>query len=163
MLTRGSAPWQIETDASWKGSAWAATGGRLGFLYPDIFGTVSVLAGGPLDLEFHGPRANGNPAERERILKDTLSGDLDYYKAQSPLTVAEKNAATVSGKSSVRVAVGARDFTADLNRAYSELLKTLKVEHEFIVVPNVAHDTVPLLKGMGEANWAFYRAAFGKK
>lgn len=137
--------------------------GRLGFLYPDTFGTVSILAGGPLDLEFQGPRAKGNPAERQRILKDTFGDDLDYYKAQHPLTIAEKNAAAVSGKSRVRVAVGARDFTADLNRAYSKHLKRLKVEHEFTLVPGVAHETVQLLKGLGEANWDFYRAAFGKK
>jgi poly(3-hydroxybutyrate) depolymerase len=137
--------------------------GRLGFLYPDTFGTVSVLAGGPLDLDFQGPRAKGNPAERERILKDTFGDDLDHYKALSPLTVAGQRAATVAGKSKVRVVVGARDNTADLNRAYSELLKKLKVEHELTVVPGVGHETMPLLKGLGEDNWAFYRAAFGKK
>lgn len=137
--------------------------GRLGFLYPDTFGAVSVLAGGPLDLELQGPRAKGNPAGRERILRDTYGGDLDYYKAQSPVTVAEKHVAAVAGRSRIRVAVGAGDFTADLNRAYSEHLKKLKVEHEFTVVPGVGHETMPLLKGLGEANWDFYQAAFGKK
>jgi len=136
---------------------------RLGFKYPDLFGHVSVLAGGPLDQELQGPRAKGNPAGRERILKDTFGGDLDYCKAQSPLTLAENNAATVIGKTRVRVAVGDRDFTAELNRAYSDRLKKLKFDHEFIVVPGVAHETLPLLKGLGEANWDFYRAAFGKK
>lgn len=67
-----------------------------------------------MDLDFQGPRAKGNPAERERILKDTFGNDLDGFKAQSPLTVAEKYAAAVSGKSWVRVAVGELDFTADL-------------------------------------------------
>ena len=137
--------------------------GRLGFIHSDMFGTVSILAGGPMDLDFQGPRAKNNPDERERILKDTFGNDLDYFKMQSPLTVAEKNAAGVSGKSLVRVAVGERDFTADLNRAYSEHLKKLKVIHELTVVPGVAHETMPLLKGLGEANWDFYRAAFEKK
>ena len=137
--------------------------GRLGFIYSDMFGTVSILAGGPMDLDFQGPRAKGNPAERERILKDTFGNDLDEFKAQSPLTVAGKNAAAVSGMSLVRVAVGERDFTADLNRTYSEHLKKLKVDHELTVVPGVAHETMPLLKGLGEANWDFYRAAFGKQ
>lgn len=137
--------------------------GRLGFIHSEMFGTVSILAGGPMDLDFQGPRAKGNPAERERILKDTFGNDLDYFKTQSPLTVAEKYAAAVSGKSLVRVAVGERDFTAELNRAYSEHLKKLKVNHEWTVVPGVAHETMPLLKGLGEANWVFYCAAFGKK
>jgi enterochelin esterase-like enzyme len=137
--------------------------GRLGFLYPDTFGTVSVLAGGPLDLEFQGPRAKGNPAERERILKGTFGDDLDYFKKQSPLIVAEKHADSVRGKSRVRVVVGERDFSVDLNRAYSEHLKKLKVDHEMTVVTGVAHETMPLLKGLSDANWQFYRAAFGKK
>lgn len=137
--------------------------GRLGVIHTDLFGAVSILSGGPLDLEFQGPRAKGNPAERERILKDTFGNDLDYFKAQSPLTIAEKNAAAIIGKLKIRVAVGSRDFTADLNRAYSEHLKKLKIDHQLTVVPGVAHETMPLLKGLGEANWDFYRATFGKK
>lgn len=137
--------------------------GRLGFIHSDLFGTVSILAGGPLDLEFQGPRAKGNPAERERILKDTFGNDLDYFKAQSPLTIAEKKTAAIIGKSKIRVAVGSRDFTADLNRAYSEHLKKLEIDHQLTAVPGVAHETMPLLKSLGEANWDFYRAAFGKK
>ncbi len=108
--------------------------GRLGLLYPDIFGTVSIFAGGPLDLEFQGPRAKSNPAERERILKGTFGDDLDYFKKQSPLTVAEKHADSVRGKSKVRVVVGERDFSVDLNRTYSEHLKKLKIDHEMTVV-----------------------------
>ncbi len=137
--------------------------GRLGFIHTDMFGAVSILAGGPMDLEFQGPRTKTNPAERERILKDTFGGNLDVFKAQSPLTIAEKHAAAVSGKLIVRVAVGERDFTADLNRAYSEHLTKLKVDHELTVVPGVAHETLPLLKGLGEANWSFYRAAFAER
>jgi enterochelin esterase-like enzyme len=133
---------------------------RLGFKFSDLFGTVSILAGGPLDLEFKGPRATGNPKERESILQSTFGGDLDYYKAQSPLTVAEKYAAAVKDKTRVRIAVGSRDFTADLNRAYSEHLKKLKITHDFIEVPGVAHDTMALLKGLGNSNWEFYRKAF---
>ena len=113
-----------------------------------------------MDLEFQGPRAVGNPKERDRILQNTFGGDLDYYKAQSPLTVAEKYAAAVKDKTRVRIAVGSRDFTADLNRAYSEHLKKLKITHDFIEVPGVAHDTMALLKGLGNSNWEFYRKAF---
>ena len=69
--------------------------GRLGFIHSDMFGTVSILAGGPMDLEFQGLRGKSNPAERKRILRDTFGNDLDYFKAQSPLTMAEKNAAAI--------------------------------------------------------------------
>jgi poly(3-hydroxybutyrate) depolymerase len=130
---------------------------RLGFKYPQLFGAVSILAGGPLDLDFAGPRATGNPAERERILQGTFGGDLDYYRLQNPITVAQQQADAVRGKVRVRMAVGARDNTGPLNRAYSEHLKKLSIAHTFTIVPGVGHDTLALLKGLGEANWEFYR------
>jgi enterochelin esterase-like enzyme len=133
---------------------------RLGFKHPEMFAAISILAGGPLDLEFKGPRATGNPKERESILQNTFGGDLDYYKAQSPVTAAEIYSATVKDKTRVRMAVGARDNTAELNRAYSEHLKKLKITHDFTEVPGVTHDTLALLKGLGDANWVFYRKAF---
>jgi enterochelin esterase-like enzyme len=132
---------------------------RLGFKYPELFGAVSILAGGPLDLEFAGPRATGNPAERERILETTFGGDIACYKTQNPITIAEENAAQLRGKVRVRQAVGGRDFTAELNRAYSAHLKKLNIGHTFTEVPAVGHDTMALLKGLGEANWGFYRVA----
>ncbi len=136
---------------------------RFGFKYPQLFGAVSILAGGPLDLDFSGPRATGNPAERERILKGTFGGDLDYYQSQNPITVAQQQADAVRGKVRVRVAVGSRDNTGPLNRAYSEHLKKLIIAHTFTIVPGVGHDTLALFKGLGEANWEFYRAVFTPK
>jgi enterochelin esterase-like enzyme len=134
---------------------------RLGFKYAELFGAVSILAGGPLDWDFAGPRAMGNPAERERILKGTFGGDLEYYRAQSPITVAEQQAGVVRGKVRVRLAVGARDNTGPLNRAYSEHLEKLGITHRFTIVPGAGHDTMALFRGLGEGNWEFYREAFG--
>jgi enterochelin esterase-like enzyme len=133
---------------------------RLGFKYPQLFSAVSILAGGPLDLDFAGPRATGNPEERERILKETFGGDLDYYRSQNPITVAQQQADAVRGKVRVRIAAGLRDNTGPLNRAYSDLLTRFKIEHTFTKVPDVGHDTLALLKGLGEANWEFYRLSF---
>ena len=133
---------------------------RLGFKYPQLFGAVSILAGGPLDLDFAGPRATGNPAERERNLQGTFGGDLDYYRSQHPITVIEQQTDAVRGKVRVRMAVGSRDNTGPLNRAYSEHLTKLNIAHTFTIVPDAGHDTLALLKGLGEANWEFYRAVF---
>ena len=133
---------------------------RLGFKYPQLFGAVSILAGGPLDLDFAGPRATGNPAERERIWNGTFGGDLDYYRAKHPITLAEQQADAVHGKGIVRIAVGSRDSSGPLNRAYSEHLTKLKIDHSFSVVPEASHDTLALLQGLGEANWEFYQKAF---
>lgn len=134
---------------------------RLGFTYPSLFGAVSILAGGPLDLEFAGPRTMGNPREREHILRATFGGDLDYFKAQSPIRIVERQADAVRGAVRVRIVVGSRDATYTLNAAYSAHLTAHRIPHTFEIVPSVAHDTPTLLNGLGEKNWAFYRAAFG--
>ena len=135
---------------------------RLGFKHPQLFGAVSILAGGPLGLDFTGPRASANPAERERILKEAFGGDLDYYRAQHPITIAEQQAEAVRGKVMVRMAVGSRDSTGPLNRAYSAHLTKLKIDHSFSIVPDAGHDTLALLQGLGETNWEFYRTALAK-
>jgi dienelactone hydrolase len=58
---------------------------RLGFKHPGVFGAVSILAGGPLQLDFReAPRAG--PRGRDRILQTVFGGDLEYFKAQSPWT-----------------------------------------------------------------------------
>ena len=133
---------------------------RLGLKYPDVFAGFSCLAGGPLDLDLAGPRATGNPEERERLFKGTFGGDLDYYRAQSPLTLATQHADAARGKLRIRIAAGLRDNTGPLNRAFSDRLAELKVEHTFTKVPGVGHDTLALLRGLGEANWLFYRDVF---
>jgi enterochelin esterase-like enzyme len=135
---------------------------RLGLKHPQLFGAVSILAGGPLGLDFTGPRASANPAERERILKEVFGGDLDYYRAQHPITIAEQQAEAVRGKVMVRMAVGSRDSSGPLNRAYSAHLTRLKLDHAFSIVPDAGHDTLALLQGLGETNWEFYRTALAK-
>ena len=132
---------------------------RFGFKYPDLFGAVSALAGGPLDLDFRGPRTQQNPAERERILRSVFGGDLANYHAQSPLTLAERHAADLRGRLLLRVAMGSRDFTAALNRAFSDHLRRLGLDHTFVEVPGVAHDTLALLRGLGAEHGKFYRTA----
>jgi enterochelin esterase-like enzyme len=136
---------------------------RLGFKYHDLFGAVSILAGGPLDLELKGPRATANPEERERILKTVFGGDLEYFKAQSPWILAEQNAEAVCGKTCIRMATGTRDSTFGLNLKLSQHLQKLNIPHTFTASPDVGHDPMALLNALGDANWEFYRKAFRKK
>lgn len=135
---------------------------RFGFKHREVFGAVSILAGGPLDLELAGPRAVGRRAERDRILRTVYGGDLAIFKAQSPWMLAEKNAAALRTGTRVRFAIGERDNTLALNRALSDHLKALNIPHTVTAVPGVDHDARALLDGLGEANWEFYRAVFEK-
>jgi enterochelin esterase-like enzyme len=133
---------------------------RLGFGHPEVFGAVSVLAGGPLDSGFDGPRARERPEERDRILREVYGGDLVIFRMQSPRTIASRNANAIRGRTLVRIVVGEDDPTAASNRAFSEHVERLGIEHRFESWPSVAHEPLSLLRAMGDARWAFYRRAF---
>lgn len=136
--------------------------GRLGFKHSNLFTGISMLAGGPLDLEFQGPRARQNVWLRELILREVCSGDLDYFKKLSPWVIAETTADKLrSQKLVIRQAVGDKDFTLDNNDKFHQRLTQLKIAHDFIVLPNVGHDVMGLLEGLGERSGKFYRDALG--
>ncbi len=136
---------------------------RLGFKYHALFGTVSILAGGPLDLSFKGPRATANPGERARILQTVYGNDLACFQAQSPWRLAEQHAAAVRDRTRVRLVVGDRDNTLALNRDFAAQLTQLKIPHTFTVLPGVDHNTMAVLAALGTANWDFYRTSFGAR
>jgi enterochelin esterase-like enzyme len=135
---------------------------RIGFKHPDLFAGVSILAGGPLDLEFKGPRAKHNPILRKQILTDVCSNDMEYFKSISPWMVAETSAEEVREKKMViRHAVGNSDDTLELNAKFHERMESLKVPHEFAELPEVTHDAKAVLDALGERNGKFYRRALG--
>lgn len=135
---------------------------RIGFKNPDLFAGVSILAGGPLDLEFKGPRAIHNPMLRKQILIEVCSSDMEYFKAISPWLIAESSAEKLrEQKMVIRQAVGSRDNTRDLNVKFHERMESLKVPHEFVELPEVTHDAKALLDALGERNGKFYRRALG--
>lgn len=134
--------------------------GRLGFKYPKVFTGISMLAGGPLDIDFKGPRAEANPRERDEILKSVFGGKIESFKFQSPWMIAESNASELKKGSKIRICIGEEDFTLPANREFSSHLKKLGVPHSMLLVPNVGHDTIALLTALGEQNWAFYRDCF---
>lgn len=140
---------------------------RWGLRYPEVFGAMSMFAAGPLDLDFNGPRATGNPAERAQILRDVYSDDMTYYVAQNPFTVAEQYAAAIRGTpralTRFRQIVGALDFTLPANEDFRAHITRLGIVHEYTLVPNVGHDTMALFAALGDRNFAFYRAVFASR
>lgn len=137
---------------------------RLGIKYPDIFGAISMLGAGPMQLNFNassGPESKKE--DRIRVLKHVYGNDASYFKALSPRVLVEKNAELIRGRSLIRIAIGDRDATLGPNQEFSSLLKRLNIHHTFQVPSNVSHQTMRLLEGMGSRNWSFYRKAFGGK
>lgn len=135
--------------------------GRLGFTHPDMFGAVSMLGAGPLDDGFAGPRALLAPASRERLLKDVWGGDLAVYRADGPAAIAASRVELLRASDGprIRVVVGAEDFTLAQNEAFSAHLDRLGIPHTLTRVPGVGHTALPLLAGLGDAGWEFYRSA----
>jgi enterochelin esterase-like enzyme len=135
---------------------------RLGFRHPDLFAGISILAGGPFDLELRGPRAQQNPRLRQQLLRDVCGNDLEYFKAISPWTLAETTAAALRDqKTVIRQAVGDRDDTRNLNNQFHERMMKLKIAHEYYELPKVGHDAPAVLTALGNGNGEFYRRALG--
>lgn len=134
---------------------------RLGLKHHDVFGAASVLGAGPLQREFSPEIGPSSMARvRRRVFQRVYGGDQDYFKAQSPWVLAEQNAEAAGGRLRLRLVIGSRDGLLDLNRDFHAHLTRLNVPHTFEIVPNVGHDTLALLDGLGDANWAFYREVF---
>jgi enterochelin esterase-like enzyme len=136
---------------------------RLGFKFPSLFGSVSILSGGPLQEEFkvhEAPRAS--PVHAQLVLDTVYGGDHDYFRMQSPWVLAEQNAEAVRRMRRIRQVVGDRDAVLENNRQFDARLSGLKIPHAFVVLPGVSHNLRELLTTLGEDNWAFYRDVFGR-
>ncbi len=133
---------------------------RLGFKFPEMFRAVSIVGAGPMQEELvQTPRA-GRPRAAE-VLARVYGGDQTYFRAVSPRTLAEQNAAAITAGSLVRIVIGDTDETFENNRLFHEHVASLKIPHTWTVLPGVAHDPLGVLRALGDENWAFYRAAFG--
>lgn len=135
---------------------------RLGFKYPEVFGSISILGAGPMQRAFE-PGADKMTKARIRILANVYGNDQTYYLAQSPLVLAEQYANATRDKILVRIAVGSDDAMLRPNRDFAGHLSTLGVPYDFQEVPNVGHAPFPLFRALGEANWNFYRVALAGK
>ena len=135
---------------------------RIGFKFSHLFAGISILAGGPMDLEFAGPRAIRAPALRSQLLNDVCSNDLNYFQAISPLITAQASATLLRNqKTTIRQLVGTLDDTRDLNFAFHIQMNLLGIPHQYLDVPNADHNALALLQGAAELNGDFYRQALG--
>jgi len=137
---------------------------RVGFKYPDLFGSVSILAGGPLQQEFkvdEAPRAS--PRAAQRLLETVYGGDQKYFAAQSPWVLVEENADAVRSTTRVRMVVGDQDETLENNLKFDAHLTRLGIPHALTVLPGLGHDPKALREALGEVNWEFYGTVFGER
>lgn len=128
--------------------------GHLGFKYPEVFGTVCVDAGALI-----GERTLNGPNLSE-IFKDAFAGDKDRFQAEHPIHLVAKNMDRIRGRMNIRVGVGQDDNLLARNQELHELLKKLKIEHEYVVVPGLSHNGVEYYRKL-DAKWLeFHRKVF---
>jgi enterochelin esterase-like enzyme len=132
---------------------------RLGFKYPETFGAVSIMGGGPLQETLtRTPRASSKQVDE--LMREVYGGKQENFRAVSPRRHAADNAAVIARHSLVRVVIGSRDNLFDNNLDFHKYLVGLGITHDWIVVEGIGHDPLGLLRAMGDRHWAFYREAF---
>jgi endo-1,4-beta-xylanase len=130
--------------------------GHLGFKYPDVFGTVVIDAGALItDVAFNGP--NLAP-----IFEQIFANDKGRFETEHPTQLATKNADQLRGKTNIRIGCGEKDTLLARNRELHELLDKLKIEHEYEVVPDVAHNSADYYKKLGASAFKLHSKAFGE-
>lgn len=134
---------------------------RFGFLYPELFRTVSMMGAGPMQ-EFLTTAPRASKAQAEELLREVYGGSQAGFQAVSPRRYARENAARLAGRSRLRLVIGDRDETFGNNRDFHAYLDGLGIPHDWIVLPGVGHDPFQVLTALGDRQWAFYRAAFSE-
>jgi poly(3-hydroxybutyrate) depolymerase len=132
---------------------------RLGFKYHDLFRSVSIMGGGPLQARLvQGPRAGRLRAAE--ILQKVYGDDQEYFISVSPRRLAEQNAEALTRSSLIRIVCGNQDETFSNNIAFHLYLEELAIPHAWTVLEGVDHNPSKTLEALGESNWEFYRMAF---
>jgi acetyl esterase/lipase len=130
---------------------------HIGFKYPDLFGSISLMG-----AAIHRPEFLRD--ERADIFADAFGGDLAYCVQESPWTLVKESADRLRGRTTMRLFVGASDTRLrEKNVEFSDLMNELDLAHEHGVVANAAHSTAQVIDGMGDGAWTFYRRAFERK
>ena len=127
---------------------------HLGFKYPELFGVVSIMSGAFHDADFI-------EKQQQEIFQNVFGGNREYFQANSPFLLVEKNVEKISGKIAVRIIVGGEDEELlQRSGAYHELLSRLEIPHQFEVVEGVAHNARTLYEKLGDMAFSFYEKTF---
>lgn len=125
--------------------------GHLGFKYPELFGSVSIIDGALLDVG----SIKGRHAD---LFQRIFGGQEENFIAAMPQTLVEKNADELRGKTVIRQAVGA---LVQNNESLHERLVELNISSDYDVIEGAGHSHPNVYGGLGEKNWEFYRKALG--
>jgi endo-1,4-beta-xylanase len=123
---------------------------HLGFKYPELFGTVVVNAGALID-----PTLSDIP--KEGPMFGVFGSDNERRVAEHPLTLARKNADKLQDKTRIRIGCGSLDNLLPRNKELHELLTELGIQHDYEIVPDVAHESPLYYRKLGTKVFEFHR------
>ena len=126
---------------------------KLGFKYPDMFGSV-VAYGATLST----------PEEMQehlgKVYKRTF-GSRAQFEANDPLAILETHADAIRAGVAVQMIIGTKDEFLAANRKLAERLKALKVQTDYIELAGVKHDKDPLYEQAASRAFEFSAKKFG--
>ncbi|MGH7180024.1 MAG: alpha/beta hydrolase, partial [Tepidisphaeraceae bacterium] len=115
---------------------------HLAFKYPEQFGVASILSP-PL------PTYESFSRDAPAFVRDVWGSDPDYFNANDPFTLVQKNADAIRGRIKIRLACGAEDRNHIFVEDFHALLEQLSIPHEYKLIPGVKANIGFVLGGLG--------------
>ena len=128
---------------------------HLGFKYPEIFGTVVINAGALIE-----PNLTNVP--KDGPMYAAFGDDTARRIAEYPLTLAKQNADKLRGQTRIRIGCGSLDSLLPRNKELHDLLTELHIEHDYEVVPDVAHESPLYYRKLGTKVYEFHAKALAR-
>ncbi|UCD27626.1 MAG: hypothetical protein JSV03_10985, partial [Planctomycetota bacterium] len=127
---------------------------KLACKFPELF--CSVVGGGPA-LHDWSTLSTGRKPIAERM----FNNDQYAFRDNCPYELVKKNKDQISGKLRIRIVHGSREKGVKRYTAkFRELLKELKIPHEFEIVEGVAHDVKKVYQLVGVKGFKFQARSF---
>ncbi len=124
--------------------------GHLGFKYPELFGTVVINAGALLDPNLDNPPKDGP-------MYGVFGDNKARRVAEHPMQLARQNADKLRGHTRIRIGCGSLDNLLPRNKELDELLTQLNIEHQYEIVPDVAHESMVYYRKLGPKVFEFHQ------
>jgi endo-1,4-beta-xylanase len=121
---------------------------HLGFKYPELFGTVSIIDGALLDQ-------HSMQTRHAELYQRIFGGSAERFAAEHPRELLQKNQEAIRGRTTIRLAVGP---LRGGNRALRDQLSDLKIAHKYDEF-DVGHNHAAIYASLGDENLNFYRRA----
>ncbi len=128
---------------------------KMAFKYPDLFSSVVGFAGGyvtPAQLRDRMPE----------IFERMFGRDEVFFMKNHPETLARLNVDQIKNRVAIRLLVGTKDPTLELNRSLHATLTSLGILHEYEELEGAGHDLRGALAGHSRtSNFEFAARHFG--